>query len=179
MPAFSRLTFFQWILFCGSRTTWDEQHRRQNSIYTNEWNGGRTVLKNLIPVIYLREQRRIVSRCSDTLQLAFLSICATGRSRVSAPFLEENAEFSSLVILKLATITITIEKLLRLNGGLIVLDWSIFSYSERAMKGFISKIVFCLPIFILCCVRSWELTLQRYSESKVFTRVNSWIILDL
>lgn len=34
-------------------------------------------------------------------------------------------------------------------------------------------------VFILCCVRSWELTLQRYSESKVFTRVNSWIILDL
>lgn len=142
MPAFSRLTFFQWILFCGSKTVgWTTSATKFYLHERVKWRPNR--LEKLDPnLIYLREQRRIVSRCSDTLQLAFLSICAIGRSRVSAPFLEENAEFSSLVILKLATITITIEKLLRLNGGLIVLDWSIFSYSERAMKGFISKIVF-------------------------------------
>lgn len=58
-----------------------------------------TILKNLIPVIYLQRTSEL-SRGLDNVvaRLPFdLRNLRAGQSRVSAPFLEENAEFLSLV----------------------------------------------------------------------------------
>lgn len=59
-----------------------------------------TILKNLIPVIYLQRKSEL-SRGLDNVVVARLPFdlrnLRAGQSRVSAPFLEENAEFLSLV----------------------------------------------------------------------------------
>lgn len=132
MSAFFRLTFFRWILLWFEN---EDSVKSATKFYLHERRRP-TVLKNLIPVIYLREQ----ANCLDawTLQLAFLSICAIWEPPVACLRTFSRRKRGILVAgnLKLR-LRPSIEKLLQLNRGLIVLDWSI-SYSERVMKGFIA-----------------------------------------
>lgn len=128
MSAFFRLTFFRWILLWLEN---EDSVKSATKFYLHE------LCWKTWSQWFIYENKRIVSMPGHCSSPSFRF--AQSESRPVACLRTFSRRKRGILVagnLKLR-LRSSIEKLLQLNRGLIVLDWSI-SYSERVMKGFIA-----------------------------------------